>query len=139
MAFTTKLMLDGKRHRVVVLYGKATTTTGENGVIKVDRSAITGPDGVGAPDYLAVEEITASVQGFESVQLFWEHSGGDEIIAELSGESYYDFVSNGALYPGTAPGAVTDGDIKLTTNSAGTDGAAVAGDSYFIMLKLRKA
>lgn len=137
MAYTTQTLLDGKRHMIVAMFGEATDTTGENAVIKVDRSALTGPDGVTIPTRLAIEEITASVQGFEHVELMWEHSGGDQPIAFLSGESFYDF-KDAVLYPTAAPGAATDGDIKLTTNSAGLEGSAVDGDTYFIKLKIRK-
>ena len=137
MAYTTKTLLDGKRHLIVAFYGEATSTTGENAVIKVDRSGIVGPNGVDAPNYLAIEEITASVQGFEHVELMWEHGSGDEVIAFLSGESYYDF-RDAVNTPATAPAAATDGDIKLTTNSAGVEGSAVDGDTYFIKLKIRK-
>ena len=137
MAFTTKTLLDGKRHIIVALFGEATTTTGENGVVKIDRSALLGPDGINVPTYLAVEEVWGTVGGFDAVHLEWDEAGGDEPIAFLSGDSYHDW-SDAPLMPSAAPGVATDGDIILTTISGGVEGSAVDGDTYYIKLKLRK-
>jgi len=138
MAFDTQVILDGPKHHVIVLRGLATTTTGETGVIKVDRSGLTGPDGVNVPNELVIEEISSSIQGFESVQLYWEEAGGDEVIAQLSGDNFYDFRPDGGLHKPSASSAATDGDIKLSTYSVATEGAAIAGDTYFIKLTIRK-
>lgn len=138
MAYTTKTLLDGKRHLIIALFGEATDATGENAEIKVDRSAILGPDGVNPPTYLAIEEVWGTVGGFEAVHLEWTEAGGIEPIAFLSGDSYHDW-SDAPLHPSSAPGVVGDGDIIVSTyDGTGGVGVAVAGDTYYIKLKIRK-
>lgn len=103
--------------------------TGESGVVKIDKSALTGPDGT-EPSKLVVEEIDWDIDGMQ-VRLFWDHTTDDE-IAVLSGAGYRDYTSGGKTHGLVDPGSAGDtGDILLTTN------AHTAGDGYDIMITVR--
>lgn len=120
---------DSPRRLVVVLTNES-DGTGEAAVVKVDKSAFTGPDGT-EPGRLMVEEIEYDVGGMR-VLLEWEHTAPDE-IAVLNGAGFIDFTKGGKfpgkVDPASAGGA---GDIILTTV-----GHAV-GDGYTITMVLRK-
>lgn len=120
---------DSPRRLVVVLTNES-DGTGETAVIKVDKSAFTGPDGT-EPGRLMVEEIEYDVGGMR-VLLEWEHTAPDE-IAVLNGAGFIDFTKGGKFHgkvdPASAGGA---GDIILTTVGH------TAGDGYTITMVLRK-
>lgn len=95
--------------------------TGENGVKKIDKSTLTGPNGA-EPTGLSLMEVSWSVSsGY--VVLEWDHTTPDEIVVCTGdGTRNYEFVG-GNHDPGSSGGA---GDILLTT-----DGFA-DGDGYTI-------
>lgn len=107
--------------------------TGETTVTKVDRSTLTGPDGVNAPSKLVVTKVDYDVQGFEGVALYW-NDGTDELLEVLSGSDFKEYRDVGGMAPDTTPSALTDatGDILLTTN-----GTAASGDTYSIVIHFR--
>lgn len=119
---------NGNRNYHVRLTNKS-DGTGESAVTKVDASTLTGPEGKPglAVDHFAVKFIEWSIQGFSSVELFFDADTDDE-LAKLSGngERYFDPV----LTDPTSTGYT--GDIKLTTNGA------VNGATYDILLHLKK-
>jgi hypothetical protein len=121
------VVFSGRRRRVVRLTN-ISDGTGESGVAKVDKSALTGPDGT-EPGKIVVEEIQYAIQGFTSVRLHWDHTTDDEIALLPSGSGYMGHVKTGGLVD---PGSAGDtGDILLTT------AGAVSGATYDITLVLR--
>ena len=100
--------------------------TGESNVVKLDRSAFTGPDGT-EPGYLVIEKIVYDVSSMR-VLLTWDHTT-DEVIAVLQGHGVLDWRSVGGLKDTEAGG---DGDILLTTANQ------ASGDGYDITLYVRK-
>ena len=103
-------------------------TTGESGVVKVDKSAAIFPDGT-AVGKLAIEKVQYSVQGFTYVKIAFDHTTDDTALILAPGSTVLDFTElGGVVDPDSAGGT---GDIVLTTvgNSA--------GDTYDITLHVR--
>jgi len=123
----SKVVFAGTRHRVVK-FTNISDGTGESAVLKVDVSALVGPDGT-APTYTAVEEIQWSISGFNSVRLLWDADEDDEIAVLGPGNGYMNFTNVGGLVDPKSSG--TTGDIFLTTNGA------VSGATYDVTLILR--
>jgi hypothetical protein len=114
--------------RYVVKITNLSDGTGETAVTKVDKSTLTGPNGL-EPTELVVECIDADVAGMQ-VYLYADHTT-DVPIARIGGLGRYkrDFRKTGGL---STAGAGDTGDILLTTNGHSS------GDSYDITLYLRK-
>lgn len=121
----TKVLFAGTRTYITRLLN-ISDGTGENAVIKVDISTLTGPLGI-APTYVKVREIQWSISGFTSVRLYWDHTTDDEIDVLATYQGYRDYSGVGSVDPKTAGGT---GDILLTT--AGN----AAGATYDITLVL---
>jgi hypothetical protein len=99
--------------------------TGESGVIKLDISALMGPNGR-APTYTKLREVAWSIQGFTSVRLFWDHTTDDEIVVLGTGYGYMSFADVGGLVDPRSTGGT--GDVLLTT------AGATSGNTYTITL-----
>ncbi len=97
--------------------------SGESGVTKVDISGL-----IGAPTYTAIEETSWDVQGFSSVQLYWDHSS-DDIIDVMSGRGARSYKDLGYLFDPQSAGGT--GDILLSSSGA------VAGATYDILLVIQ--
>lgn len=123
----TNVLFNGTRRRVVQLTN-VSDGTGESDVVKVDVSALTGPDG-SAPTYIVIEEITWSIQGFTSVRLEFDATTDDEAVVLGAGNGYMNFVNAGGLKDPKSTG--TTGDLLLTT------AGAVSGATYDITLVVR--
>ena len=119
------VVFSGSRRRVVRLTN-ISDGTGESAVVKVDKSALTGPDG-SAVGRIVVEKIEYVCDGMQ-VRLHWDADTDDE-IAVLAGSGFFDWTESGGLVDPASTGSV--GDILLTTN------AHTAGDAYTITLYLR--
>jgi hypothetical protein len=121
------LVLANTRRKYVVRLMNVSDGTGESAVVKIDKSALTGPNGL-EPSKLVVEKIDYTCDGM-TARLYWDHTTDDE-IAVCAGQGCFDFRDAGGLIdPGSAGGT---GDILLTTNGH------TSGDSYTIVLWLRK-
>jgi hypothetical protein len=125
-AVDTQVVFSGARRRAIRLTN-ISDGTGESAVVKVDISALTGPDGT-VPTKTVVEWIEYDIQGFTSVRLDWDATTDDE-IAVLSGQGILDWTAYGGLTDPQSTGAT--GDIVLTT--AGASATA----TYTITLGLR--
>lgn len=126
-----KTIFSGNNILKLNVTGVFNTANATNFVI-VDRSALTGPDGINPPSSIKIEEITFSIGvGFDSVDLSWDLAT-DEIIERLSNQGYFDFRSAGGKVMGSAASTATEGDILLTTL-----GGAAALDTFSIYLDLR--
>ena len=123
----TNVLFPGTRRRVIQLQN-ISDGTGESEVVKVDVSALTGPDGT-SPTQVAIEEVEWSIQGFTSVRLFFDATTDDEALVLGAGNGYKNFQGAGGLQDPQSTG--TTGDILLTT------AGAVSGATYDIILSLR--
>lgn len=125
---TTKTVFNSP-NRLVVHLTNDSDGTGESNVMKVDKSAFTGPNG-SEPTHLAIDKIVYDVSSIK-VKLSWDHTT-DETIAILQGVGCIDFSQGGKhayLVDSEAGGA---GDILLTTENQ------TSGDGYDITLYIRK-
>jgi hypothetical protein len=101
--------------------------TGESGVLKVDRSTLTGPDGK-EPRGLDILRCSGIVFGANHVALNWDAATDDEALI-LSGSFYFDYTDFGPLKD---PRSATNvGDLLLTTSGM------VSGGGYCIDLVLQ--
>ena len=115
--------------KLVVNLTNLSDGTGESNVVKVDKSALTGLNGL-EPTKLVVEKIVYDVSSMR-VLLTWDQTS-DETIAVLQGDGTIDW-SKGGKHSGcigTNTGGA--GDILLTTANQ------AVGDGYNITLYLRK-
>lgn len=122
---TTITEFAGARRVIIRITGKS-DGTGETGVTKVTKSSYTNSKGV-VPTALNVEAIQWSVQGYQSIELFWDHTAPDA-IAKLGGNGYKDYSKGGVLADPRSAGGT--GNITLTSNGA------LAGATYDIVLSL---
>lgn len=123
------LVVFSGNNRYVVRLTNISDGTGESAVIKVDKSALIGPDGVNPPGRLVLEEVQWSIQGFSSVRLAWDHTTDDEISVLGSGNGFFNFKNAGGLVDPNSTGGT--GDILLTT------AGAASGATYDITLVVR--
>lgn len=124
----TNVIFDGSRRRIVQLLNSS-DATGESAVVKVDVSALTGPDGT-APSKVSIQEVEYDIQGFSAVLLYFDATTDDEALYLPAGSGVKDFTNIGGLHDPQSTG--TTGDIVLTTV-----GAAV-GATYDIILHVKK-
>lgn len=124
---TNTTIFAGTRRHIIHLTN-VSDGTGESAVVKVDVSALTGPDGT-PPTAVTIEEISWDIQGFTSVTLAWDATT-DDTIAVLSGQGYSDWTAVGGLHDPASTGAT--GDVVLTTTGA----AANASYDITIVCKL---
>lgn len=122
------VLVDGPLHHVVHLTN-ISDGTGENRVVKVDRSAWTGPNGE-VPGRLCIEQIEWDVQGFTRVDLHWDHDTDDLALSLGPGSGEAKYGGAGGLCDPQSDGGT--GDLLLTTVGA------ASGDSYAMTIKLRK-
>jgi len=124
---TIKTMINGNRKYVVNITGEFNTAD-EIDVVVVDRSTLTGPDGVNIPGRIRVDEITWAVGvGFDYVVLEFDDAT-DEVIENLQGQGYMDYRPYGGKSMSVDPTTDNEGDILLSTSGG------AAGDSYSILL-----
>jgi len=124
---TVKTLVSGNRKLIVNITG-AFDTTDESDVVVIDRSGLTGPDGVNIPGRIRVDEITWAVGvGFDYVLLDFDDAT-DEVIEYLQGQGYMDYRPYGGKYMTGDPTTATEGDIQLSTSGG------AAGDTYSILL-----
>jgi hypothetical protein len=126
-AVTTNVVFSGTRRRTVTLTN-ISDGTGESAVVKVDVSALTGPDG-SAPTEVVIEEISWDIQGFTSIRLLWDADTDDVAVVLGPGTGYMSWKDVGGLKDPQSTGAT--GDLVLTTNGHSL------GDTYTITMVLR--
>jgi hypothetical protein len=124
---TVKTMVSGTRKLVVNITGTFSVSD-ESNVVVINRSDLTGPDGVNIPGRIRVDEITWAVGvGFDYVLLDWDDAA-DEVIEYLQGQGYMDYRPYGGKSMSGDPTTDTEGDIQLSTLGGAT------GDTYSILL-----
>lgn len=126
-AVTTNVVFSGSRRRTITLTS-ISDGTGETEVVKVDVSALTGPDG-SAPTSVVIEEVSWDIQGYTSVRLLWDATTDDVALVLGPGTGYMSFKDVGGLRDPKSSG--TTGDLLLTTNGHSL------GDTYTITLVVR--
>lgn len=125
-AVDTKVIYSGIK-RQVTQFTSRSDGTGESGVIKIDISTYTNPNGQVAT-YMTIDFIEYSVWGFNYVALFWDHTTDDE-AAVLKGTGVMDWVNQGGnTDPRTAGGT---GDLLFTTNGG------ASGSGYDVTIHWR--
>ncbi len=124
----TDVLFNGTRKYHVRLTG-ISDGTGETAVIKVDKSTLTNGNGT-EPGKLSIVYAEWSIQGFTSVQLFFDHNTDDEALLMSAGNGWRDFSKQGG-FPDPASAGGT-GDIILTSKGP------VAFATYDIYLELLK-
>ncbi len=133
MAINKKVIQNGTRKYIVNLTGGYGITDSNSDItdeVVIDRSTLTGPDGVNVPGKIRIDEITWTVSsGYDYASLQFEDDDGDEPIEHLSGQGYMDYRPHGGKSMSATAEEVSDGDVTLTTV-----GGAGAGDTYSIML-----
>lgn len=125
---TTKTLFNSPR-KLVVNITNLSDGTGESNVVKVDKSAFTGPNG-SEPTKLVIEKIVYDVSSMR-VLLTWDQTS-DETIAVLQGDGTIDWYKSGKHGGNVGANTGGTGDILLTTANH------AVGDGYNITLYLRK-
>ena len=126
-AVTNQVVFSGSRRRVIKLTN-VSDGTGESDVVKVDVSALTGPDGT-SPTSVVIEWIDYDIQGFTDVRLEWDATTDDLIAVLGPGQGFMDWTANGGLKDPQSTGST--GDVLLTTTGA------ASGDTYTITIGMR--
>ena len=124
---TSKTIFNGT-HKLIMQFTNLSDATGESNVVKVDKSAYTGPNGL-EPTSLRIDKIEGDIAGME-VAIIADHDT-DEVVARLGGMGRFcqDYRCSGGLQTGGTGGS---GDIMFTTNGQ------ASGDSYNIVLHMTK-
>lgn len=106
--------------------------TNESAVKKIDRSTLTGYEGVTVTN-LNLMSARWAIQGFTSVRILWDHSVNDEKAMVLSGGGYEEF-STPLKDPNGDTDAITGtvGDVLLTSVGG------ISGSTYDITLTYGK-
>lgn len=125
-AVGTTVLFNGSR-RLSIQLTNLSDGTGESGVIKVNKSDYTGPDGT-EPSKFIVESIEYDVTSMR-VGLSFDRTT-DVVFAVLQGQGKLCYKKSGGLVDSTTGDT---GDILLTTTGA------AAGDGYTIILHLIKS
>ena len=112
----------------VALFTNASDGTGENGVVKVDISALTDITGR-APAKLRIMKAKWAVQGFPYVKIAFDADADDTALL-LSGTGEMCLNKYGGIQDPGSTG--TTGDIKFTVPASATTG------SYTILLHIEK-
>ena len=118
-------------NRYVLHLTNVSDGTGESGVIKVDKSAmsIVGQSPAVAVGHMAIDRIQGSVGGFTNVQLYWDHTADDLAVGLGAGTVDLDFREFGGVHDPESAGGT--GDLLLTT------AGATSGDTYSLTIELR--
>lgn len=123
MAAATRFIIKG-RNRFVINVTGAFSAADETDTVLIDKSTITGPDGI-EPTSIKIDEITWAVgAGFDHVLLEWDH-GTDDVLDYFQGQGYMDYRPYGGK---DDPNPGTTGDLILTT----VGGAA--NDTYSFLI-----
>lgn len=120
------LVLYNDPKRLIVKLLNRSDGTGESGVVKVDKSTYTGPNGK-EPSHFLVDRIIYDVSGMEA--LVWVDGTPDINLFRCVGQANSDFTEFGGISTKVQAGP---GDILVSTN------AHSSGDVYDITLFLRK-
>ncbi len=127
---TIKTLVSGNRKLVIQVTGSYAGDGNSDltDEVIVNRSTLTGPDGINIPTYVRVDEVTwTNGAGYAFILLEFD-DGTDEAISYFHGPGYIDFRSAGGISMSAAPTTATEGDIIMTTSGG------AAGDSYTVLL-----
>lgn len=128
-AVTTNVLFNGNWKYAVRLTNRS-DSTGETLVTKVDISTLVGPNGKPV-DYTGIIEIQWTIEGFTSVQLYWDHTTDDTIDILAPPNGYRTYRDTTPLWDPRSAGGT--GDILLSTFGA----AANATYDITLILALR--
>lgn len=127
-AVTSRTLFNGRR-RLIMQFTNVSDGTGESAVVKVDKSTLTGLNGL-EPGRLVIERVQGTCDGMV-VKILYDHTTDD--LALTCAGSYFDqeegVPGTGLIDPASSGGT---GDILFTTVGHSS------GDSYSITLWMRK-
>lgn len=103
--------------------------TAETAVVKIDKSALVGPDGT-EPSKINIASIDWSIQGYTYIKVVWDHTS-DVIPLLLTGNGSLDFEARG-LNCLVDSGTGETGDLCITT--VGT----TATSTYTMLIVVKK-
>lgn len=130
MAAAVETLVSGTRYLSINVTGEFSVAD-ETDTIIVNRSDLTGPDGVNVPTYISVQEMTWSIgAGFDFVKLEFD-DGTDDMIDLYHNQGYMDYRPYGGKKMAAAPASAAEGDILLSTSGG------AAGDSYSLLIHLK--
>lgn len=96
--------------------------------IIINRSDLTGPDGVNIPGRIRIDEITwSNGVGYDWIKLSWDDAT-DEVIEYFHGPGYMDYRPYGGKSMTGDPTTDTEGDVLMSTSGG------AAGDSYSLLI-----
>lgn len=128
-AVTTNVMVNGARNYVAT-FTNISDGTGENAVIKIDKSTLTNWDRV-EPARLQLLQAQWSINGFSSVRVLFDNTVDNVGVILATGQGIQDFSETSPINdPGSAGGT---GDVLFTT------AGAFVGATYSITLHFRKS
>lgn len=122
-AVTTQILEDGARN-VVMKFTSVSDGTGETNAVKVNLAALTG-----APSAVKITEVQYDISGMQ-LQVQWDATAPKNAVVLSTGQQRLDFSKFGGLV--NDAGAGKTGNIVFTTI-----GASV-GDTYTVVLRMRK-
>ncbi len=108
----TDVVSASQRAYAIHIQNKADGTGEESGVNKLNISDLVGPNGA-APTAVTLVAVEYDIQGFSSVQLFWDHNTDDEMVTLGKGQNLKDWSALGGLKDPRTTGGT--GDVLLTT------------------------
>ena len=108
--------------------------TGEANVVKIDVSALGSDNNGNACDGVAIQEVWAQVNGFDSGIILKNAADTATVAMAIDpGWTYQDFSSVGGL---RQYGTNKTGDVTLSTVGGGS--SATSGDSYMVLIRATK-
>jgi len=127
---TVKVLQNGTRKYVINVTGDFTgdgSADLTNSII-INRSTLTGPDGVNIPGRIRIDEITwTNGVGYDYIKLSWDDAT-DEVIEYFHGPGYFDYRPYGGKSMAGDPTTDTEGDVLMSTSGG------AAGDSYSLLI-----
>lgn len=127
---TVKVLVSGTRKYIINVTGSfaGDGSADLSGAIIINRSALTGPDGVSIPGRIRIDEITwTNGVGYDYIVLAFDDAT-DEVIEYFHGPGYMDYRPYGGKSMTGDPTTDTEGDVLMSTSGG------AAGDSYSLLI-----
>ncbi len=126
-AVSSKTIFNGSK-KLIMQFTNLSDSTGESAVVKVDKSTLTGPNGL-EPSSLAIDKIEGSIDGM-TVTIKANHTSAITVAQLGPGARInLDYSCEGGFQTSGSGGT---GDIEFTTSGQ------AAGSSYNLVLHMRK-
>lgn len=127
MAAVAKVIFQGNNIYHINVTGTFSASD-ESDTVIIDKSGLTGPDGVNEPGAIRIDEISYALDKYDFILLEWDYTAGDQVIEILTNEGIFDYRESGGKNPVVGAGT---GDVVLTSSGG------AAGGAYSILMKCR--